>query len=47
MARSGEVLMIDERLLDYIFAEYLHPISIVFRLVVTGGIYAVIIDGSQ
>ena len=44
---SVEVLKIYERFLDHIFAEYLHPVSIVFRFVVTGGIYAVMIDGSQ
>ena len=37
----------NERFPDHVLAEYLHPISIVFRLAVTGGIYAMIVDGPQ
>lgn len=44
---AGKVLRMNEHFLDYVFAEYLHPVSIIFRFVVTGGIYAVITDGPQ
>ena len=37
----------NERLLDYVFAEFLHPVSIVFRLSVTRSADAVIVDGPQ
>ena len=43
--RAVEVLRMKVHFLDYIFAEYLYPVSIVFQFAVTGGIYAMIING--
>ena len=43
----GGVPRMNTRLLDDVFAEYLHPVSVVFLFVVTGGVYGVIIDGPQ
>jgi len=43
----GKLFRMDERFSDYIFAEYLHPVSIALRLAVTGGVDAVTIDGPQ
>jgi len=37
----------NERFLDYVFAEYLHPVPIALRFAVTGGVDTVTIDGPQ
>jgi hypothetical protein len=37
----------NERFLDHVFTEYLHPVSGVFRCIVTGCVYPMIIDGPQ
>jgi hypothetical protein len=37
----------DERFLDYILTERLHPVPIAFRFIVVGDVYAMIVDGSQ
>ena len=37
----------NQRFSDYVFAEYLHPVSIALRLAVTGVVDTVTIDGPQ
>ena len=37
----------NERFLNHILTEYLHPVSFVSRFAIAGGIYTVIIDGPQ
>ena len=44
---AGEVVNMNRRFSDYILAKYLHPVPIVPRFPITGGVDAVIIDGPQ